>query len=356
MRRVIFLLLLLVSCSPASAQIPTTTPCANAAAAALSPYVPSSVADSIQIADGHFVVSGQPFVPRGVNYYPSRYPWRRFLTEADQKAVDAELAMLGAAGFNTLRIFLWNQALFDCQTPKAEAFHRLDRFIYSAAARNFRLIVTLNDLPDLDTAPLYSNPAVVVEQTRLIVERYRDERAILAWDLRNEGDIDYGANNLLGGKFRKGDVLGWLEKTSALVRSIAPYHLLTAGWLSDSVATAPYVDFLSFHHWNDAADLRRRAADLRPQTDKPILLEEFGYSTFNRSPDEQARLLREVAQAAEDTHLAGWLVWTAFDFPLDATCSPAPCVSQDNAEHHFGLWTADYQPKPALDALRALLP
>ncbi|MEZ4670497.1 MAG: glycosyltransferase family 39 protein [Anaerolineae bacterium] len=326
-------------------------------AISLPSYPPSVVSDYVTIRDNHFVVGDVPFVVRGVNYYPAHYPWRRFLTETDPQAVIDELALLRANGFNTLRIFLWNAALFTCDgrgtAPNVEAFRRLDAIILSAAGQNFRLIVTLNDLPD---PSLYANPDNLQAQTRFIVERYRAEPAIIAWDVRNEGDIDYGSNNALGtGAFRREDVLSWLEQTTALVRSLDDHHLVTAGWLHDSASTAPYVDFISFHHWEDADKFLQEVATIRSQTDKPLLLEEFGFSTFRISPEDQARLMVKVAQAAENEGLLGWLIWTAFDFPLDATCIQPACPSADNAEHHFGLWYSDHTPKPVIAALQAIL-
>jgi len=101
--------------------------------------------------------------------------------------------------------------------------------------------------------------------------------------------------------------------------------------------------------------LNRRILALRDYTDKPILLEEFGYSTFAMTPDEQGARIQQVIETAESQDLAGWLIWTAFDFPLDATCSPSPCASADNLEHHFGLWYADYSPKPAVLFIQSLL-
>ena len=115
-------------------------------------------------------------------------------------------------------------------------------------------------------------------------------------------------------------------------------------------STAPDVDFLSFHHWTDAASLRDRIAALK-QVGKSILLEEFGYSTFRVSPEEQSRLIAEAIGVSDSENLLGWLIWTAFDFPLDATCTPPACPSEDNAEHHFGLWYPDYMAKPIVQLL-----
>ncbi len=326
----------------------------------LAAYTPSSSQPFISLQDGRFMLGDKPFLARGANYYPARYPWRRFLTQVDLQTVTEELALMRSYGFNTLRIFLWNNALFACPTindrPNPDAFGRLDAVIKAAAAQNFHLIITLNDMPDFSAVPLYTNQTVIPAQTRFVINRYKDEPAILAWDLRNEGDIDYGSNDALGrAAFPREDVLNWLSQTSTLVRSLDTYHLITAGWLHDSESTAPFVDFISFHHWTGADEMTKRVAEIRSKTDKPILLEEFGYSTFRYSLEEQSTLITTVAQAAQSDNLLGWLVWTAFDFPLTATCLEPACPSVDNAEHHFGLWYSNFTPKPVLEALRAIL-
>jgi endo-1,4-beta-mannosidase len=325
----------------------------------LPPYEPANSGAFVTLRDGQFFGGDAVYHAAGVNYYPSRYPWRRFLTESTRDAIVRELDLLEDAGFNTLRVFLWNEALFACPgsgaVPVPAAFGRLERFIHDATARGFRLIVTLNDLPDLAAYPLYTNPPHLQAQTAFIIERYRDEAAILAWDLRNEGDIDYGSNNPLNAKFPREQVLGWLAESAAQVRALNPPQLITAGWYLDAEATADAVDFVSFHHWGDAANLRERIATMRAATDKPLLLQEFGYSTQRISPDDQRRVIGEVVEVASEADLLGWLVWTAFDFPTDATCVRPSCPSPDNAEHYFGLWTADYAPKPAAELLTMLL-
>jgi hypothetical protein len=339
------------------APLPTCTESEiEAAFDALPAYQPSDVADFIRVQDGQLMVGDEPFFVRGINYYPARYPWRRFLTQTDMATIDEEFALLQSVELNTLRIFLWNAALFMCPgsgaIPAVDAFLRLDGIVQKAAEYGFRLIVTLNDLSDLTDYPLYDNPPHILAQTSFIVQRYRNEAAIWAWDLRNEGDIDYGTQNSMQGPFTRDSVLCWLDQTSALVRSLDANHLITAGWLHDSEATIPYVDIVSFHQWSGASDARKRIGTLQEATDKPVLLQEFGYSTQRVDLWTQANAVGEVIYAVEDANGAGWLIWTAFDFPTDATCVPPHCPSEDNMEHHFGLWYADYTPKPVVEMLK----
>ncbi len=354
------LLLLIVATLSFHQPPPPLTTCADwqIQAAQLPPYVPTDTQGWVQLDNGHFVVNGEPFLVRGVNYFPAQYPWRRFLTATDQATLQTEFTLLRNHDLNTLRIFLWYEALFDCPgsgaVPNVANFERLDTIIHTAATHDLRLIVTLNDGPDLNDYVLYSNPQHVKLQTALIVARYRDEPAILAWDLRNEGDIDYGSRSgFVEARFPRDQVLEWLAHSANWVRQLDDQHLITAGWMTDALATEPHVDFLSFHHWWDAADMQRRVADMRAGTDKPILLEEFGYSTFNVTPEVQAETIAAVIESAHQADLLGWLVWTVFDLPLAATCWPQPCVDAENHEHHFGLWYSDYSPKPAVQALNS---
>lgn len=319
-------------------------------------YVPTDTRPLITLSGQNFVAGETEYTIQGINYYPMQYPWRRFLTETDQNSLLKEFEMLQDVGINTLRIFLWNQALFQCngssELPDEMAFLRLDEIIQIAGDYNFRLIVTLNDMPEL--ADLYANATYIQEQTRFIVNRYQLEPTILAWDLRNEGDIDYGSRGLLETKFPRTQVLDWLRDTSKLVREIDSNHLITAGWLNEAHSTAPYVDFISFHHWTSADDLVGRIRQLRLSSRKPILLQEVGYSTLhaNITPQVQAELLDSVIQTSIDEGLLGWMIWTAFDFPITATCYPSPCESPNNQEHYFGTWDTDYQPKPAVEIIR----
>lgn len=324
----------------------------------LGEYAPSDTTNFVRLENGHFILDDEVFLVRGINYYPAQYPWRRFLTETDLETVHEELSLLRDAGFNTLRIFLWHEALFNCPgsgaVPNWGTFQRLDGIIRSAGNAGLRLIVTLNDLPDLTDYRLYDSPAHTNAQMAFIVDRYRDEAAILAWDLRNEGDIDYGTHSAIPGQFRREYVLAWLENASTLVQEIGTPHLITAGWLHDAGSTGDYVDFVSFHHWTGAGDLPARLEDIRSKTDKPILLQEFGYSLGreNVTPEIQAEAISDVIDFVEGESLLGWMIWAAFDFPLEASCFPSPCKSEDNAEHYFGIWYSDYVPKPAVELLR----
>ena len=318
---------------------PTAPPCEPGE---LAPYTPVSEENFVRAEAGQLWDGAEPLVLRGANYYPRHAAWDKFLTGSDPEEMSAELDVMAAAGFNTLRVFLWYDPLFTCApesaTPNPQTFARWEAFIAEAHARGLRLLVTLNDLPDLLFRPLYTDWPRYDAQTAFIVQRYQNEPTIIGWDLRNEGDLDYD-------DFGRRPVLDWLTHASAVVRANDSRHWLTAGWFSNPIDTAANVDVLSFHHWKTAADLTQRIQTFRMFSDKPLILEEVGYPSAGRWDEAaQAKRLDEVLGAAEQAGLAGWLAWAAFDFPPSAPHS-------GNPEYYYGLWRLDLSPKPALEAL-----
>ncbi len=102
---------------------------------------------------------------------------------------------------------------------------------------------------------------------------------------------------------------------------------------------------MAFHHWTGASTLVQRIDTLRSASNKPIVLEEVGYPAWDQeSETKQAQSLQQVLDTASRNGIAGWLVWTAFDFV------PPPGQAA-NQEYYFGLWPTDLTPKPALSIL-----
>jgi endo-1,4-beta-mannosidase len=304
--------------------------------------------DFVTVNEHSFSQRGKLFYLRGFNYYPRHAPWEAFLTSANMTEVAQELDLIAETGFNTLRIALWYDPLFTCKpedaVPNADGFAKLDALIELARERNLKLIVTLNDLPDFYYRPLYTDYARYDAQTAFIVSRYRAEPAILAWDLRNEPDLDYGADGRPAVASSEA-VTKWLTHVAEIVRQNDQRHLITIGWWGDATTADEIVDFLSFHHWTDATQLAQRIKALQAASSKPIVLEEVGYPVENQDGEaQQARSLQNVLSSAEDGGIAGWLIWTAFDF----VPPPGRASSQ---EFSFGLWRADLTPKPALSVL-----
>jgi hypothetical protein len=321
-------------------------------------YTPTT-GSYVRIIDGGFVLNNRPFTVWGVNYFPRDNPGAKFMTDTDVDFIGFELDLIRASGINTLRIFLRFDQLFTCPgngaVPNAENFVRLDAFIRAAASREMKLILVLNEAPDLSIYPLYTSPHHITDQLVYLLTRYRNEPTILAWDLRDGGDMDYLSEVAGESKFERALVLDWLTKTAILARQTDPNHPITANWHTDTEVTIPSVDFVSFQHYGDFDTLRQRIAVLKAETSKPILLSAIGYSTFDGLDETgQRNLLFQAFEAVQRNNLGGWVVWTAFDYPLTVTCEGEGCLSEDSAMHHFGLWNTSYFPKMAVQAVREI--
>jgi hypothetical protein len=299
------------------------------------------------LGDNSFIVDEAPYPIYGVNYYPRDTPFWHFLSETEFEAVNTELALMRPTGLNTLRIFLRYQDLFACDAtvPIVDNFSRLDRIVHVAAANDFRLIIVLHQ--DADITILYSNPSYQREQTRFIIERYKNEPAILAWDMRDRGDYDYRVTGI-----ERVSILTWLADTALLIRSIDHQHAVTAGWWQSAADTIPLVDFVSFQFYGQYAELRQEIANLKAASNRPILLSAVGYSTFSLDEIAQRNLLYQSFEEVSNNRLMGWMVYMAFDYPRTATCIEPNCPGSGNVLDHYGLWNTSYFPKLAVEAIR----
>ncbi len=304
----------------------------------------------VKVVGNTFQLNGRPFNIKGVNYYPRHAPWDRFFTEANLADITQEFDVIQASGLNTLRIFLTYEPLFTCHPeeaiPNEAVFAFIDQLFALATQRNLKLIITLNDVPDLTFRPLYTDWGHYDAQTVYIVQRYRNEASLLAWDVRNEPDLDLEQNPE---QFSETDVVAWLDHITTLIRQHDPNHLITTAWLKDPSPSLPYVDFVSFAHWDTSEELAQRLISYQGQFNKPLLLINAGVHSWSGDVDNpqdeksQAEYLSQITGLAEDNNV-GWMLWTAFDF--------APTPGQlDNKNLHFGLWRSDLQPKLVLDDL-----
>lgn len=341
-----------------SLQVATPLPAASCdaeivqqALASMSPYTLDTTGSYVQVEGNGFVLDGQPFPIYGINYYPRDYPGERFLTQMDTDTLDYELDLMRASGINTLRIFLRHADLFICPgngaIPVTAAFARLDGLISAASQHSYKLILVLNVDADLVEFPLYAAPEFVNDQMAFIASRYSIESTIMAYDLRSGGDADY-ANNIA---FRREDVLNWLLQAAAIVRQNAPQQLITAAWQDEAEVTAPLVDFVSFQNYEDVESLRQEIAVITAVTQRPVLLAEFGFNTFAIDELAQRLAYQRSIEAVERNNLAGWIAWTAFDYPLTVLCEAPNCPGADGPDNRYGIWNTSYFPKRVIEVI-----
>lgn len=141
----------------------------------------------------------------GANYWPSSSGpdmWVRF----DIKEIENDIEKMKSIGFNTIRIFLrwqdFQKENYGSVSMDRTAVEKLDAVIHIAKKHNLKIIITLFVgwmsgvwyKPDFvaKQEDLFVNPAVLRYQyfyVKYFGERYKNEDAILAWDIANEQNV-----------------------------------------------------------------------------------------------------------------------------------------------------------------------
>lgn len=307
------------------------------------------------------VQNGQPIVLKGINYYPAAQPWGFMWLNWNGPAVAQELSRARRElGVNTVRILVpyrryegWTDGAGNVQPHMLD---RLREFVQLAGEREIKVLITLFDWEDPIATPGSDTEQAHLRYLRTIVSAFKDDDRVLAWDLHNEPDNYTPWNN---GK--AAEVVAWLGRMADEIRAIDRRHPLTVGvgklpslWQAapDGRTIADISDIISVHSY-DAMAYPTMAPTIRQRTTKPVLLEEFGWSTGPecRGPyfDETSQLFlyrKALAPEVRD-QFAGMLSWWYQDPP--ATLSYA---SDENG--YFGLFRRDGKPKPAVAPFRTM--
>lgn len=148
--------------------------------------------------------SEQPYVPWGTNYYDPNtgwYPqiWKQF----DPERVERHFQVMSELGVNCARVFLAAAAFQpDVETIEEEALRKLDTLIKIARRAGIRLILTGPDHWEGEV-PYWQPDRFAGEEAlkalenfwTVVGQRYRDEPAILAWDLVNEPQMPWALDS-----------------------------------------------------------------------------------------------------------------------------------------------------------------
>jgi endo-1,4-beta-mannosidase len=209
-----------------------------------------------------------------------------------------------------------------------------------------KVIVTLFDYRSDYQILLWPNADRHLET---ILTAFADDPNILAWDLKNEPDKDYGQGEEM--------VNAWLRHVAQMARQYDPNHLLTIGWSLPEAAHAlgGAVDFVSFHYYDYADQLPERyEAVATAVPDRPIVITEFGVPTWNspffpggHTETEQAVYYADVLNFVEQAETAGTAAWTLYDFPHIPGGAVSSLPWRIGPEKNLGIVDVDGQPKMA---------
>lgn len=291
-----------------------------------------------------------PFFPKGINYYPQATPWKDFWRNYSADTTRKDFELIKSLGFNTVRIFV-NYLDFGKGNLQHEMMRRLADLLDKAEKQDLKVIVTLFDF--MGTYRLLDFPATD-RQLENILTTFATHPAILAWDLKNEPDLDYNHHE-------KEDVQDWLRYMVRQARKYDPNHLITIGWAYPESAgfLADKVDVVSFHFYRNPEELGPAIENLRQQTgNKPLMLEEYGLSSYrsfiwpaNNSENKQAAYVASIRQTLRKKGNIPSIIWTLYDFTEVGGDIAGGMPWQRASQKHFGIIRPDGTIKPVHRAL-----
>lgn len=296
------------------------------------------------IKNNKIFLENKEYVVKGINYYPRKTPWNMFGEDFNLEMLKKDFEIIKNAGLNTIRIFV-NYEDFGKAFLKNDKVQKLKKTLDIAETSQLKVIVTLFDF--------YGDYSVMDwtrthQHARQLVSLFRDHSAILAWDVKNEPDLDFSARG-------KDHVLNWIRYLIPQIKQADPNHLVSIGWSSPVVADLlqDQVDFVSFHYYGNPEDFTEAYAELKNQVSKPVVLGEFGMSSydgfwnlFGKGEKGQAAY-HEKMQSILQAKGPGFLSWTLYDFEEIPAGVVGPFPWRKARQKHFGFINASGRPKPS---------
>lgn len=248
---------------------------------------------------------------KGINYYPQANPWNMFGDSFSKDTISKDFKIIKDAGLNSVRIFVQYDD-FGKANVNPEKLNKLQQTLDAAEENKLKVVVTLFDFYG-DYSVL--NWTLNQRHAETIVKALKNHNALLAWDIKNEPNLDFESRG-------KDNVIAWLDNMIDLAKSVDSIHPVTIGWSNTKSATIlkDDVDIVSFHYYEDLDNLDTEIKTLKSKTDKPLVLQEFGLSSysgfwnpFGASEEDQANYHKKAQSIIAKNNLQ-FMSWTLYDF------------------------------------------
>ncbi len=332
--------------------------------------------------DGNYFSSlRRRFLPIGAHWVPAK-TGLQWPLEWDEADLEADFAKMKDLGFNTVRFDLfwsWFEPRPGDYNP--EAFLQLDVFVRLAHQYGIYLHPTLFiggevgdaywDVPWRQGRHPHADPEMLrleSDHAAELARRYRDEPAILAWDLTDAPPFWVVADQT-----KDAMAINWTHRIAMSLRREDPGHALCVGTSVEDLNHGPFrpdnlaadVDFFSVHPYSiytfdrfpDPMLSERGAYAAAFQTalsrgaGQPVMIHEFGASSAQYSPERIAAFDRVTFYSGLAAGACGFLAWCY----TDAAPKLYRQVPYLRAAHEtqFGLTTWDRHDRPRGEVLRA---
>jgi endo-1,4-beta-mannosidase len=247
--------------------------------------------------------------------------------------ISKDFKIIKDAGLNTVRVFVQYDDFGKADVDNKK-LKKLKQTLDSAQENNLKVVLTLFDF--------YGDYSVVnwtlnQRHAEKIVSAVKDHNALLAWDIKNEPNLDFESRG-------KKNVIAWLDVMIDLVKSVDDKHPITIGWSNTQSASIlkDKVDFISFHYYDGLNDLNTSIKNLKTEIPKkPLVMGEFGMSSYNfwnpfgDSNKDQANYHKKAQTIIAENNLH-YISWTLYDFVNVPKNVVGNRPWRKNAQKHFG--------------------
>ncbi|RDY58432.1 cellulase family glycosylhydrolase [Flagellimonas nanhaiensis] len=285
---------------------------------------------------------------KGINYYPKEQAWNMFGDQFNEQAIKTDFALLEKMDMNAIRIFVPYEASGGANL-KNEYLEQLSTLLDIAQEHNLKVLITLFDF--------YGNYSIsdwtlTHRHAEQLVTHLKDHSSLLGWDIKNEPDLDFEQRS-------ETLVKAWLTEMVQQIREWDASHPITIGWSNPGAAThlSEYVDFVSFHYYEDAEELPARYSKLKENVDKPIVLQEYGKSSYSGfwnlflgSQSGQAKYHSNIQTFLNKEQLP-FFIWTLHDFDHIPNSVVGKLPWRKAYQKRFGLLNNKGEKKPAYDVI-----
>jgi len=331
----------------------------------------------VKISGNYLINESGPFIPTGVNWIPAKsamqwpFEWNPELVKND---------------FSTMHDLHMNFVRFDMVWQWVEprpgqynhkAFEQLDYLISLAHEFGIYLNPALFaggevgdawwDIPWRQGRNPHTDSDMLFLQARHVeafAKKYKDEPAILAWDLTDEPPFWVVMKN---GQTSDAAAAVWTQLLSDSIRKYDTNHMVMVGVSNMELARGPFratnispwVDFLSVHPYplynqiyypEPVLSMRSSYSAgfetcLARSAGKPVMMQEFGTSSAQCSLEVQEKYYNVFMHAALAAGNIGLIAWTFTDADPEIQFCRAP-YKRNPHETQFGVTDHTGKPRP----------
>ena len=287
---------------------------------------------------------------RGVNYYPKEQPWNMFGEAFDSLTIHKDFKIVHDMGLNMIRIFIPYEG-FGKNYVDNQKLEQVKVVLDLAEENNLKVMVTLFDFyGDYDI----KDWTLTHRHAEIVVNSLKNHPAILAWDVKNEPDLDYDSR-------KKYMVEAWLTEMIVQIKSWDTEHPITIGWSSAKTAEnlANKVDLVSFHYYEELSAFTEKYNTLKLEVgkDKQILLQEYGMSSyagfwkaFMGGESKQKDYYKEIQGYLEKEKIP-FVFWTLYDFDEIPTAVVGRLPWRKMPQKYYGCLDFEGNKKPSYSEL-----